>query len=260
MSSVSQLFVPLQSMYIAFTIDPEATFKHYFYPIDETTERHFRKFPQKTYVGYCSYVSLNSAQELVQGLTEREQSSGIPARNVMYNEISICPLQHGLTPPDAALRITEDMCAPVAPESQHPKGRKPIKTNKPLPWSNCYHPTCMDVNVLLSTARVDYTHAFTIDSLDFGWMACYASEDGIARQDEDDRDYIDTNDDDSRSYVSSEQSEDSPGEDECVATDEDDPENVVPVVAFTPNLDSIGELNSALELEKDIIFLQRYVR
>ena len=45
----------------------------------------------------------------------------------------------GLRPANEALCITEDMCAPIFPNADHPTGRAPLVPKTPFPFSNCYH-------------------------------------------------------------------------------------------------------------------------
>lgn len=35
--------------------------------------------------------------------------------------------------------VTEDMSLPILPTTHHPRGRKPLIVDPPLPWDNCYH-------------------------------------------------------------------------------------------------------------------------
>ena len=37
--------------------------------------------------------------------------------------------------------VTEDMSIPIFPTTHHPRGRKPLVVDPPLPWDNCYHTT-----------------------------------------------------------------------------------------------------------------------
>lgn len=37
--------------------------------------------------------------------------------------------------------VTEDMSIPILPTVHHPRGRKPLIVDPPLPWDNCYHCT-----------------------------------------------------------------------------------------------------------------------
>ena len=45
----------------------------------------------------------------------------------------------GLRPANQALCITEDMCAPIFPNADHPTGRAPLVPKIPFPFPNCYH-------------------------------------------------------------------------------------------------------------------------
>ncbi|KAG7440208.1 uncharacterized protein BT62DRAFT_924202 [Guyanagaster necrorhizus] len=64
-----------------------------------------------------------------------------------YQVISIRPLQQGLTKPH-----------PQKPQYARPlMYREPLDVTIPLPWDNCYHPTCYDVCVRVPTERRDYS-------------------------------------------------------------------------------------------------------
>ncbi len=53
-----------------------------------------------------------------------------------YNVYVVGP---GLRPADEARCITEDMCVPIFPATDHPTGRAPVYPKPEFPFSNCYH-------------------------------------------------------------------------------------------------------------------------
>lgn len=93
------------------------------------------------------------------------------------------PLQQDLTVPIPSHRVTEDMCVPVHPETRHPKNREPLKVNKPLPWTGCYHPTCHSINVWLPQGSMNYSSAYVVDEEDKVAHIFMIAEDAEARMD-----------------------------------------------------------------------------
>lgn len=69
------------------------------------------------------------------------------------------------------------MCAPVYPTSNHPASRGPLRTSKPLPWPNCYHPTCYDLDALVPTGSIDYGDAIKLELRSQGEMDAYVKQD-----------------------------------------------------------------------------------
>ncbi|KIK58172.1 hypothetical protein GYMLUDRAFT_698515 [Collybiopsis luxurians FD-317 M1] len=80
-------------------------------------------------------------------------------------------LQQNLPGPIPRICLEPHMCFPVAPETSHPLNRPPVKTNKPLPWTGCYHLSCLDEDVCLPQSRFDYADAISMDYDD--WLRTY---------------------------------------------------------------------------------------
>ncbi len=62
------------------------------------------------------------------------------------------------------------MCAPILPTTAHPSSREPLEVSKgPLPWDNCYHPTCYDLFARVPSEWRDHLESPSADnSLSFG--------------------------------------------------------------------------------------------
>ncbi len=62
------------------------------------------------------------------------------------------------------------MCAPILPTIAHPSSREPLEVSKgPLPWDNCYHPTCYDLFARVPSEWRDYLESpCADDSFSFG--------------------------------------------------------------------------------------------
>ncbi|KAK0497012.1 hypothetical protein EDD18DRAFT_1164938 [Armillaria luteobubalina] len=80
----------------------------------------------------------------------------------VYTIVSVRPVQQDLTKPHPRKpqHARPTMCIPILPTTDHPRSRKPFKVSKrPLPWENCYHPTCYDICIRVPTERQDYYHS-----------------------------------------------------------------------------------------------------
>lgn len=95
----------------------------------------------KKYAGYCIERDLP---------TEGDNS---------FHTINIRPVQQGLTKryPQDPYRARPAMCIPILPETFHPRSRTPLKLSKPLPWNNCYHPTCYDIRARIPKELRNYS-------------------------------------------------------------------------------------------------------
>ncbi len=50
-------------------------------------------------------------------------------------------------------------CVPVFPSTAHPRSREPLQVSKPLPWNNCYHPTCYDICLRIPAEQRDHSQS-----------------------------------------------------------------------------------------------------
>ena len=55
----------------------------------------------------------------------------------------------GLRPDRPEDCFTPEMCIPIFPNSNHPSGRPPVRTEPEFPFSNCYHWFCPDMQLTL---------------------------------------------------------------------------------------------------------------
>ncbi|KAJ3927427.1 MAG: hypothetical protein NXY57DRAFT_1064452 [Lentinula lateritia] len=113
----TSLFVPFEGMYVVFSFDVQKTLElHHCDPEDYThISEEVHNFPLHKYVG----ILVNHVH--------------LPLPNRKYQTVSIRPLQKGLNIPIPRFGIEEDMCTPVAPETDHPLSRISLQLNKQLP-------------------------------------------------------------------------------------------------------------------------------
>ncbi|KAK0196659.1 hypothetical protein F5146DRAFT_12708 [Armillaria mellea] len=140
LSDTTSLVPPLYS-YIAFSIDVAATLKLYCGGGDEAMLRKLDCLQDHKYAGYCLDIV--------------EPDEAKPK----YAVIGVRPVQQGLTKPHPRKprHARPTMCIPVLPTTAHPRSRKPFEvTNGPLPWKNCYHPTCYDIWMRVPAEPQDY--------------------------------------------------------------------------------------------------------
>ncbi|KIK58176.1 hypothetical protein GYMLUDRAFT_45382 [Collybiopsis luxurians FD-317 M1] len=153
-------FGPDVRTYISFSIDLRKTLDLLRCDIRGEFEEAITNFPARKYVA------------VVQGYP-----SSLPIPDVPYQQITLRLLQQGL--PDAIPNICLEphMCFPVTPDTSHPLNRPPVKTNKPLPWKECYHLSCLDAEVCLPQSQFDYANAFWMDFNDWLRAFRYCGED-----------------------------------------------------------------------------------
>ncbi|KAK0463762.1 uncharacterized protein EV420DRAFT_1638683 [Desarmillaria tabescens] len=120
--------VPPACMYFAFSIDVAATLGIYCDGGDDLMLQKLEGLKDRMYAGYCVAVE------------DRVDE------NNKFHVTNIRPVQQGLTKPYSRKpRYAQPaMCIPIFPETTHPRSREPLELSKPLPWNNCYHPTCYD--------------------------------------------------------------------------------------------------------------------
>ncbi|KAK0484073.1 hypothetical protein IW261DRAFT_997368 [Armillaria novae-zelandiae] len=139
---------PPVSYYFTFSIDVEATLDLYCDGGDEVMKQKLEGMQNRQYAGYCMQIISPDA--------------GQPR----YRIINIRPVQQGLTKPHPRKpqHARPTMCVPVLPTTAHPKSREPLRVlNGPLPWDNCYHPTCYDYFVRVRAEWRDYLDSPSLD-------------------------------------------------------------------------------------------------
>ncbi|KAG7442175.1 uncharacterized protein BT62DRAFT_936268 [Guyanagaster necrorhizus] len=130
--------------YITFSFDVAATLDLYCDGGEEAMLQKLDGLEDRKYAGYCLEVEV--------------------PREPTYQVISIRPSQQGLTKPHSRKPqyARPLMCVPMLSATAHPRCREPLDVTMPLPWDNCYHPTCYDVCVRVPTERRDYCQSWYV--------------------------------------------------------------------------------------------------
>ncbi|KAK0183885.1 hypothetical protein F5146DRAFT_1229140 [Armillaria mellea] len=129
--------------YFTFSIDVAATLELYCDGGDATMLQKLDGVQDLQYAGYTffDYTSQDSEE--------------MPK----FQTFGIQPLQQGLTKPHPRKPqyTRPHMCAPVLPTTAHPSSRAPLDLSRgPLPWDNCYHPTCYNILARVPSEWKDY--------------------------------------------------------------------------------------------------------
>ncbi|KAK0496993.1 hypothetical protein EDD18DRAFT_183185 [Armillaria luteobubalina] len=138
--------------YFTFSIDVAATLELYCDGGDTTMLQKLDGVQDPQYAGYTFF-------------DENPAEAEIPK----YQAIGVRPVQQGLTKPNPRKpqHTRPHMCAPVLPTTAHPRSREPVKLWRgPLPWDNCYHPTCYDLLARVPSEMRDYYHTPRADFSD----------------------------------------------------------------------------------------------
>ncbi|KAK0463753.1 uncharacterized protein EV420DRAFT_1106646 [Desarmillaria tabescens] len=127
--------------YFTFSIDVAATLELYCDGGDEAMSQKLEGLQDRQYAGQCLEV---------------ERSTG--EKTPKYRVISIRPVQQGLTKPHPRNpdHARPTMCVPILPTTAHPRSREALKVSKPLPWDDCYHPTCYNLWARVLSEWRDY--------------------------------------------------------------------------------------------------------
>lgn len=144
-------FVPYVWTYIAISLNPEATVRLACDNVDDIARAEIQDLAAnfKTYPGFC--------EALIESL---------PCPNREFHRIRWYPLQKGLSQPTPASPVEPHMCVPVFPNTEHPHNRPAVHTTKPLPWSDCYHPTSPSFQFRVDGKDIDYSNATELDGMD----------------------------------------------------------------------------------------------
>ncbi len=153
---------PPYNCYFAFSIDVAATLDLYCDGGDDAMLQKLDGLKDRVYAGYC--VAVRYATTFPNSpLTEKAvlQVERRSNEGNKFHTAYIRPVQQGLTKPYRDRRkphyARPAMCIPILPETVHPRSREALQLSKPLPWSNCYHPTCYDVRARIPSERRDYS-------------------------------------------------------------------------------------------------------
>ncbi|KAG7448153.1 uncharacterized protein BT62DRAFT_756008 [Guyanagaster necrorhizus] len=129
------LVVPPSSQYFFFSIDIAATMEVHCDGDDDLMLQKLHGLQDRMYAGSCL---------MIEGRVNKDNK---------YHVIDIRPVRQGLTKPHPRKpqHARPSMCVHILPETAHPRSREPLKVLKPLPWNNCYHPTCYDICASVAT-------------------------------------------------------------------------------------------------------------
>ncbi|KAI0042064.1 hypothetical protein FA95DRAFT_1500545 [Auriscalpium vulgare] len=155
-------FTPATGVYLAITLDPEATVQHLQDPI---ATQEAKAIATSVYIGFVSHrVDLVSPDRAYHLCDCHIVSRGLPV---------------SADPSDG---LDETMCLGIGP-SQHPEGRKSVNPQPPLPWSNLYHHTVPDIRIRLRTQPGDYTKCSLVTWKDLNELLFWSEMDGSRRSD-----------------------------------------------------------------------------
>ncbi|KZP18768.1 hypothetical protein FIBSPDRAFT_863335 [Athelia psychrophila] len=104
---------------------------------DEHVAEVTKKMQTKSFVGYVA-----KADRIINHESE-------------FQSFRVEILREGFPPRLEKEGIEPDMCTPVWPTTEHPSSRAPLRTDKPLPWKNCYHSSFDSIIVRVPTAYED---------------------------------------------------------------------------------------------------------
>ncbi|KAK0484071.1 hypothetical protein IW261DRAFT_1466542 [Armillaria novae-zelandiae] len=133
---------PPYDHYFTFSIDVAATLELYCDGGDTAMLQKLEGVQDRQYAGYTFFDENPAEDEMPK-----------------FQAIGIRPVQQGLTKPHPwKLRhFRPHMCAPISPTTAHPRSREPLDLSRgPLPWDNCYHPTCYDIFARVPSEWRDY--------------------------------------------------------------------------------------------------------
>ncbi|PBK78615.1 hypothetical protein ARMSODRAFT_947574 [Armillaria solidipes] len=127
--------------YFTFSIDVAATLELYCDGGDTTMLQKLDGVQDRQYAGYTFF------------------DEDTPEEMPKFQVIGIRLVQQGLTKPHPwkSRHSRPHMCAPISPTTAHPSSREPLDLSRgPLPWDNCYHPTCYDLLARVPSEWRDY--------------------------------------------------------------------------------------------------------
>ncbi|KZP04865.1 hypothetical protein FIBSPDRAFT_1054416 [Athelia psychrophila] len=128
------LLFPRAGAYVVFSIDAEMTLEALH---DEHVAEVTKNMQTKSFVGYVA-----KADRIINHESE-------------FQSFRVRILRSGFPPRTEEKGIESDMCTPVWPTTEHPSSRTPLRTDKPLPWNNCYHSSFDSIIVRVPTAYED---------------------------------------------------------------------------------------------------------
>ncbi|RDX48668.1 hypothetical protein OH76DRAFT_1352135 [Lentinus brumalis] len=156
-------FSPLTTRYAVIRMDPVGTVERY----DYSDIREAAKGIQaKAYLVYL------------------RNNHNLPIPGRPWHAFEVALLATSLPPIDEEEGITQDMCAPIFPNTTHPTGREPLNTDPVFPYDNCYHwsddAVRMDVRVRARPEKFDDDMATKLTSESQSKLRRYTAQD-VAR-------------------------------------------------------------------------------
>ncbi|TFK69074.1 hypothetical protein BDN72DRAFT_740496, partial [Pluteus cervinus] len=140
---------PLMDTFVRFTIDPIATTEAV---DDEGVQAAAREMATKEYLGYVHRVCDSSL-------------AFYTTQPYLIHDIVL--VGRGMPERIEEEGVEPDMCTPILPATNHPAGRKPLQTNKPFPFDNCYTHTHVSVaRVRIKTQWSPYSNAIALLSME----------------------------------------------------------------------------------------------
>ncbi|KAL1937876.1 hypothetical protein VTO73DRAFT_12769 [Trametes versicolor] len=109
----------------------------------------------------------------------------LPFPNRPWYRYTVLPVAPSLRAEDKAEGYAPDMCVPILPNTSHPRGRTPLRTEPVFPYDNCYHWVQFqtDIRVRARPEKFDQRRAIHLPSDEQVEMGCYWGEDAL-RMDE----------------------------------------------------------------------------
>lgn len=130
--------------YAVIRINVDATLEGFEYPDILVAARTLRP---KTYLVFLENVSSQLLHRCITLMPQpRPKELALPFPNDPCYPYSITPVTP--CPPPVAEGFAAEMCVPIFPNTHHPNGREPVRTDREFPYNNCYHwSMAQEVNV-----------------------------------------------------------------------------------------------------------------
>ncbi|OJT08394.1 hypothetical protein TRAPUB_733 [Trametes pubescens] len=109
----------------------------------------------------------------------------IPFPDKPWYRYRVSPIAPSLRAEDKDRGYAPDMCVPIFPNTSHPLGRTPVRTDPVFPYNNCYHwaEFKTDIRVRARPEKFDERRGTLLPSTEYIKMDDYVGED-IPRMDE----------------------------------------------------------------------------
>lgn len=108
-----------------------------------------------------------------------QQELELPFPNRPWYRYTVCTIAPSLRAEDKAEGYAPDMCVPILPNTSHPRGRTPLRTEPVFPYDNCYHWAQFrtDIRVRARPEKFDERRAIRLPSDEYVEMGCHWGED-----------------------------------------------------------------------------------